>query len=67
MGVDGQGGRSGNGGRVGLVGLLLFFLVLQPKETISGLVDGSCHMVFAPIKGEFSNFLPCLALPRLGW
>ena len=67
MGIDGQSGHSSDGGRVGLVGLLLFFLVLLPKEAISGLVDGPCHMVLAPIKGKFSDFLPFLALPRLGW
>jgi hypothetical protein len=66
MGVNGRGGRSGNGGRVGFVGLLLFFLVLLPKEAISGFVVGSCHMVLAPIKGKFPDFLPFLALPCLG-
>ena len=66
MGVDGRGGCSGNSGRVGIVGLLLFFLMLLPKEAISGLVGGPCHMVLAPIKGTFSDLLPFLALPRLG-
>ena len=37
-----------------------------PKEAIGGLVDGPSHVVFAPIKGKFSYFLPFLALPRLG-
>jgi hypothetical protein len=40
--------------------------VLLPKEAIGGLVDGQCHMVLAPIIGKFSDFLPFLALPRLG-
>ena len=66
MGIEGQGGRSSDGDRVGLVGLLLFFLVLLSKEAITGLVDGPCHMVLAPIKGIFSDFLPFLALPHLG-
>ena len=29
-------------------------------------VDGPCHMLLAPIEGKFSDFLPFLALPRLG-
>jgi hypothetical protein len=67
MGVDGQGGRSGNSGRVGLVGLLLLFiLMLLSKVAIIGFVDSPRHMVLAPIKGIFPNFLPFLALPRLG-
>ncbi len=67
MGVDGQGGRSGNGGRVGLVGLLLLFtLMLLSKVAIIGFVDSPRHMVLAPIKGIFPDFLPFLALPRLG-
>jgi hypothetical protein len=67
MRVDGRGGCSSNGGGVGLERLLLlFFLVLLPKEAIGGLVDGQCHMVLAPIIGKFSDFLPFLALPRLG-
>ena len=65
MRVDGQGGRSGDGGRVGL-GLLLLVLALFPKKVIGGLVDGPSHVVLAPIKGKFSDFLPFLALPRLG-
>jgi hypothetical protein len=66
MGVDGRGGRSGDGGRVGLVGFLLLFLVLLPKEAISGLVDGPCHVVLTPIEGIFPDCLAHLALPRLG-
>jgi hypothetical protein len=65
MRVDGRGGCSGDSGRVGL-GLLLLVLALFPKEAISGVVNGPSHVVLAPIEGKFSNFLPFLALPRLG-
>ncbi len=55
------------GGRVVLVGLLLLFiLMLLSKVATIGFVDSPRHMVLAPIKGIFPNFLPFLALPRLG-
>ncbi len=66
MRVDGGCGGGGRNCRVGTEGLLLLFLVLLAKAAISGLVDGPSHVVFAPVKGEFTLFL-LLGVAIFGW
>ncbi len=66
MRINGGCGSGGRNCRVGTEGRFLLFLVLLAKVAISGLVDGPSHVVFAPVKGEFTLFL-LLGVATFGW
>ena len=68
--VEGGGGQGCNNSRVGfaIVAFLLVVLVLRLAQgAIGGFVDRPCHVVVAPIEGEFAHLFSILLFAVLGW